>query len=120
MGSTFFVKPESLDKSDAFFEKHGGFVAFSGRFIPGVRTLISIPCGIAKMNVWVFCLYTFLAITPITFVYVYLGFVLGENWKEVGAMLDPYLLPIGIGIVLLFVMYIWLKRRKRKAETPTA
>lgn len=56
------------------FEKHGGFVAFSGRFIPGIRTLISIPCGLAKMNVWVFCIYTFLAITPITFVYVYLGF----------------------------------------------
>lgn len=119
-GKYIFIKPESLDKSDAFFEKHGGFVAFSGRFIPGVRTLISIPCGIAKMNVWVFCLYTFLAITPITFVYVYLGFVLGENWKEVGAILDPYLLPIGIGVVLLFVLYLFLKRRKRKTETPTA
>ncbi|MEI4791393.1 DedA family protein [Bacillus sp. FJAT-53060] len=119
-GKYFFVKPESLDKSDAFFERHGGFVAFSGRFIPGVRTLISIPCGIAKMNVWVFCLYTFLAITPITFVYVYLGFMLGENWKEVGTILDQYLLPIGIGVVLLFILYVWLKRRKRKTETPTA
>ncbi|BBP88773.1 hypothetical protein BsIDN1_23910 [Bacillus safensis] len=121
MESTFFIKPESLDKSDAFFEKHGGFVAFSGRFIPGVRTLISIPCGIAKMNVGVFCLYTFLAITPITFVYVYLGFMLGENWKEVGAMIDPYLFTNWDRCcVIVCCLPIDKTKKKKKTETPTA
>ncbi|QII48671.1 DedA family protein [Bacillus paralicheniformis] len=116
-GKYFFIKPEALEKSDRFFEKHGGFVAFSGRFIPGIRTLISIPCGLAKMNVWVFCMYTFLAITPITFVYVYLGFYLGENWSKVGSLLDGYLLPVGIGFIVLFVLYLWVKGRRNKVKS---
>ncbi|MBU8787196.1 DedA family protein [Bacillus sp. FSL M8-0052] len=115
-GKYFFIKPEALDKADRFFEKHGGFVAFSGRFIPGIRTLISIPCGLAKMNVWAFCMYTFFAITPITFVYVYLGFYLGENWKNVGSLLDGYLLPIGIAIVVLFILYLFWKNRRNKIK----
>jgi len=46
-GKYFFIKEEHMDKSDQFFEKYGGAVAFLGRFVPGVRTAISIPCGIA-------------------------------------------------------------------------
>lgn len=110
-GKYIWIKPESLQKSDEFFQKHGGFVAFSGRFLPGVRTLISLPCGIAKMNVWVFSLYTYIAMLPITYVYVYLGMKLGENWKSVGSILDQYMLPFGIFIVLLFVVYMLMRRR---------
>ncbi|MGE0909735.1 DedA family protein [Bacillus atrophaeus] len=116
-GKYIFIKPEALDKSDQFFQKHGGFVAFSGRFLPGVRTLISIPCGIAKMNVWAFSIYTFLAMLPITFVYVYLGVKLGQNWKEVGSILDQYMLPAGICIVLVFAIYLFMKKKKKKSKS---
>ncbi|PRR89910.1 DedA family protein [Bacillus atrophaeus] len=116
-GKYIFIKPEALDKSDQFFQKHGGFVAFSGRFLPGVRTLISIPCGIAKMNVWAFSVYTFLAMLPITFVYVYLGVKLGQNWKEVGLILDQYMLPAGICIVLVFAIYLFMKKKKKKSKS---
>ncbi|WP_411692168.1 DedA family protein [Bacillus amyloliquefaciens] len=116
-GKYIWIKPESLQKSDDFFQKHGGLVAFSGRFIPGVRTLISLPCGIAKMNVWVFSLYTYAAMLPITFAYVYLGMKLGENWKSVGSILDQYMLPLGIFIVLLLILWMFLKRRKQRAKT---
>ncbi|MCG8395524.1 DedA family protein [Bacillus atrophaeus] len=116
-GKYIFIKPEALDKSDQFFQKHGGFVAFSGRFLPGVRTLISIPCGIAKMNVWAFSIYTFLAMLPITFVYVYLGVKLGQNWKEVGSILDQYMLPAGICIVVVFAIYLFMKKKKKKSKS---
>ncbi|MCY8920084.1 DedA family protein [Bacillus atrophaeus] len=116
-GKYIFIKPEALDKSDQFFQKHGGFVAFSGRFLPGIRTLISIPCGIAKMNVWAFSVYTFLAMLPITFVYVYLGVKLGQNWKEVGSILDQYMLPAGICIVLVFAIYLFMKKKKKKSKS---
>ncbi|MCY8521449.1 DedA family protein [Bacillus atrophaeus] len=116
-GKYIFIKPEALDKSDQFFQKHGGFVAFSGRFLPGIRTLISIPCGIAKMNVWAFSIYTFLAMLPITFVYVYLGVKLGQNWKEVGSILDQYMLPAGICIVLVFAIYLFMKKKKKKSKS---
>ncbi|MGC4752405.1 DedA family protein [Bacillus velezensis] len=116
-GKYIWIKPESLQKSDDFFQKHGGLVAFSGRFIPGVRTLISLPCGIAKMNIWVFSLYTYAAMLPITFAYVYLGMKLGENWKSVGSILDQYMLPLGIFIVLLLVLWMLWKRRKQRIKT---
>ncbi len=113
-GKYFFIKEKQLAKADEFFEKHGGKVAFTGRFIPGVRTLISIPCGMAKMNVWIFSIYTFVAMFPITFLYVYLGVQLGPKWKEVGSLANEYLLPAGIGIVSILVVYILIKRTGKK------
>lgn len=53
-GKYIFMKEENLQKADRFFQSHGAFVAFSARFLPGVRTLISVPCGMAKMNPWIF------------------------------------------------------------------
>ena len=55
------------------------------------------------MNVWVFSLYTFIAMLPITFVYVYLGVKLGENWKEVGSILDQYNCSECVRFFLFFI-----------------
>ncbi|MED4128732.1 MULTISPECIES: DedA family protein [Shouchella] len=111
-GKYIFMKEENLQKADRFFQSHGAFVAFSARFLPGVRTLISVPCGMAKMNPWIFSLYTFLAMAPITFFYVYFGVELGENWAEVKGLLQQYLVPFGIGLVMVFFIYLLVKRRK--------
>ncbi|MGQ0454592.1 VTT domain-containing protein, partial [Bacillus sp. SS-TM] len=70
-GKYFFIKEEQIQKADDFFEKYGPVVAFVGRFVPGVRTLISVPCGMAKMNIWKFSIYTFVAMFPLTTLYVY-------------------------------------------------
>ncbi len=53
----------------------------------------------------------------ITFAYVYLGMKLGENWKSVGSILDQYMSPLGIFIVLLLILWMFLKRRKQRAKT---
>ncbi len=110
-GKYLFIKEKEINKADLFFEKHGGIVAFTARFLPGVRTLISIPCGMAKMNVWVFSIYTFAAMFPITAFYVYLGVQLGPRWKNVGSVADQYFLPIAIGVAVFLVLYfLWKKR----------
>ncbi len=113
-GKYFFINEEKLQKADIFFEKNGAVVAFTARFLPGVRTLISIPCGMSKMNVWAFSMYTFLAMFPITFIYVYLGFKLGENWEDVGSLANQYILPIGIGLLVLFLIYKLIQMKKNK------
>lgn len=59
-----------------------------------------------------FSLYTFLAMAPITFFYVYFGVELGENWAEVKGLLQQYLVPFGIGLVMVFFIYLLVKRRK--------
>ncbi|MGM0920155.1 MAG: DedA family protein [Bacillota bacterium] len=118
-GKYMFINEENLSKADAFFEKNGAMVAFTARFLPGVRTLISIPCGMAKMNVWIFSIYTFAAMLPITFLYVFLGFKLGDKWEEVGGMANDYLLPAGVVIVIVFLLYKFMTRKAIKPTTFT-
>jgi membrane protein DedA with SNARE-associated domain len=112
-GKYFFINEKHLTASETFFEKYGFGVAFFGRFIPGIRTAISIPCGIAKMNVWKFTFFTFLAMLPVTILYVYLGYQLGENWEQVGSLVNPYLRPLGLIILLAIVSLIFIKLRRK-------
>ncbi|MDR0136936.1 DedA family protein [Metabacillus idriensis] len=118
-GKYMFINEENLSKADAFFEKNGAMVAFTARFLPGVRTLISIPCGMAKMNVWIFSIYTFAAMLPITFLYVFLGFKLGDKWEEVGGIANDYLLPAGVVAVIVFLLYKFMTRKAIKPSTFT-
>lgn len=117
-GKYLFIREKQLAKADEFFIKYGASVAFTARFLPGVRTLISIPCGLAKMNVMVFSIYTFIAMFPITFIYVYLGFKLGPRWKEVGHLANQYLLPLGIlAVVVIGIIYYFKKTKSTTAKT---
>lgn len=112
-GKYIFIRSHQLDASDRFFEKYGGGVAFFGRFLPGVRTLISIPCGMAKMNVVKFSVFTFLAMLPITSVYVYLGYKLGPRWEQVAPLAKQYMTPAALLIVAGILVYVLIKRKFR-------
>ncbi|WP_338588214.1 DedA family protein [Paenibacillus sp. Y5S-9] len=113
-GKYFLIRPHHLDASDKFFEKYGSGVAFIGRFVPGIRTVISIPCGMAKMNVFKFSLFTFLAMLPITSLYIYLGFKLGSQWEHVDEIVKPYIVPAAVVFLGAFGLYVLLKRWKRR------
>ncbi|WP_440604530.1 DedA family protein [Bacillus sp. GB_SG_008] len=112
-GKYFFIKEEQIQKADDFFAKYGPVVAFTGRFIPGVRTLISVPCGMAKMNIVQFTIYTFVAMVPVTTLYIYVGMKLGPHWHKAGAMVDQYMLPI-LGVVFVFIIGIVISKMVRK------
>ncbi|MEO2211399.1 DedA family protein [Paenibacillus amylolyticus] len=113
-GKYFLIRPHHLDASDTFFEKYGSGVAFIGRFVPGIRTVISIPCGMAKMNVFKFSIFTFLAMLPITSLYIYLGFKLGSQWEHVDEIVKPYIVPAAVVFLGAFGLYVLLKRWKRR------
>ena len=113
-GKYFLVKDEQLNKAE-YFDKYGGGIAFFGRFVPGIRTAISLPCGILKMNIWKFILYTYLAMLPVTTIYVYLGYKLGPQWEQAGAIFAQYANFLLIPIVLI-VIWFFLKAKKRKAK----
>jgi len=115
-GKYFLVKEKEIDAADRFFDKYGAGVAFFGRFIPGVRTAISLPCGMAKMNVWQFSIYTFVAMLPITALYVYLGYKLGPKWEDVGPIVSQYMQPIGIGLLIIIVVFFIFKYVKKKQK----
>jgi len=113
-GKYFFIRPHHLEASDHFFEKYGSGVAFYGRFVPGIRTLISIPCGVTKMNVFKFSAFTFFAMLPITSLYVYLGYKLGSQWENVDEIVKPYIVPAALIFMMGFGIYVLIKHFRKK------
>lgn len=119
LGKYFFIKEKELEASDRFFEKYGAPIAFFGRFIPVIRTAISFPCGILKMNVWKFIIYTYLAMLPVTTLYVYVGYTFGEQFKQAAEVVSGYLNYVFIAVVVFIVFYIvkQVKANKNKQTT---
>ena len=113
-GKYLFVKEETLEKLEKFFEKHGEISTFSGRLIPGVRQLISLPAGMAKMNLAKFSIYTSLGAGIWAIILTLVGYFIGEN----EALIKEYLKTITIGAVafvtLVVGVYIYIKKRKQK------
>jgi membrane protein DedA with SNARE-associated domain len=116
-GRVFGIKAEDLDRTEAFFEKHGMAACFIGRMIPVVRSLVSFGAGLGRMPVLKFTVYTFLGSLPFTFLLVFVGVQLGANWEAVGAVLKQFeYLILGI-LVLLVLGFLWIRviRPRRRA-----
>ena len=111
-GRYFFVRHELLHKTDAFFAKHGAISTFSGRLIPGIRHLISIPAGLSRMNPGTFALYTCLGAGLWSLVLTLFGYLLGGN----EALIREYQHFITIGVIAFVALiiggYIWWQRRR--------
>jgi len=112
-GHYFFIKPETLVKMETFFAQHGHISTFTGRLIPGVRQLISIPAGLAKMSLVEFSLYTMLGAGIWALVLTLLGYFLGENED----LIKQYLHQITLGVVgLIFIVgVLYYRHYKKKA-----
>ena len=110
-GKYFLINEKQVNAADRFFAKYGAGVTFFARFLPVVRTAISVPCGVMKMSLMKFSFYTFTAMLPITALYVYLGQKLGENWEQAGELFGEYLRPFVIVIVILISVYAIYKYR---------
>ena len=111
-GKFFFMKEEDIEKCDIWFEKYGPLAAFLTRNFPIVRTLISLPMGISKVNFPRFVLFTTLGSIPWTFAFVYVGYALGNNWIILNNFVKKLKLPIIILLILLFINYIFKKLKK--------
>ena len=111
-GKYFFVRPALLHKTDAFFLKHGAISTFSGRLIPGIRHLISLPAGLAHMNYGKFAFYTCLGAGIWSLVLATLGWYIGGNEE----LIKEYLHLVTIGLVLVMIagiaLYWWWQKKK--------
>ena len=112
-GRYLLISANHIDLSEQWFRKYGSGVIFSARFIPIVRHGISIPAGIARMPFIKFTLYTVAAIIPWTLFFLYLGFVLGENWTGIKDAARPYIIPAAIAALIGGTFYfLWTKKKK--------
>ena len=101
-GKYIFISNSAMEKMETFFQKHGPISTFSGRLIPGIRQLISIPAGLSKMSLLPFSLYTALGAGIWSMVLILLGYILGEN----EALIHTYLKQITIGAIVLVIVLI--------------
>ncbi len=111
-GKYFFVSHESLQKMDEFFLNHGHVSTFTGRLIPGARHLISIPAGLAKMDIKLFLIYTGAGAGLWSIILIALGYFIGKSQD----LIMMYLKEITVGLVLfvlaVIVGYIFFKKKQ--------
>ena len=104
-GKYVLMSKDEVDKAEIWFNKYGEWAVFIGRLLPVVRTFISIPAGLARMNLWRFSLYTFAGSFIWSLGLAYGGFLLGENWEDLRAVMRPLDIPI---LLILAAGAIWL------------
>lgn len=120
-GHACLINQAKVEKAESYFDKHGAASTFIGRLIPAVRQLISIPAGIARMNIWVFCLYTSLGALVWNAILAGLGW-----WLSLHVSLDElyvavekynsYLSLGGLILLVLCVLYILYNAFKKKHD----
>jgi len=113
-GKYLLIKPGTLDKLEAFFTEHGELSTFNGRLIPGIRQLISLPAGLARMDIRRFSFYTALGAGIWVAVLTALGYFLGSNEALISEYLHTATLIAVICVVLITVFYIVRYRKRRK------
>ncbi|UOQ45760.1 DedA family protein [Halobacillus salinarum] len=102
-----------IQRAEAWFNKYGAWTVFLCRFVPLVRSLISLPAGMARMNIWSFFVFTLCGTMVWNFVLIKLGAALGASWHQVVLFMDAYakflyvLLFLGM---LLFLLH-WLRKK---------
>ncbi len=112
-GKYFFISEKNFEKGEQFFRRHGEIGTFTGRLIPVVRQYVSLPAGIARMNLARFLFWTGLGAGIWMVVLTAIGFYIGKSedlWK-------PYLQKATLGMLVfcgvLIVVYVWWHKRKK-------
>lgn len=113
-GKYFFIKPAALHKMDDFFAKHGHVSTFTGRLIPGIRQLISIPAGLTRMDMKTFLFYTALGAGIWSMILIALGYSIGENEELVKEYLHQITYIVVVSMLFLLAAYFYAHKRKQR------
>lgn len=105
-GKYFFINKKDVDLAYKSFDKYGNTIVFFGRLIPIVRTFISFPAGVSKMNFIIFSIYTLAGTMIWSALLGYAGFLLGDNWNIVIDYISKYEKIIIAVIAIIIVLYL--------------
>jgi membrane protein DedA with SNARE-associated domain len=116
-GKYFFVSQKHFYKAENTFNKYGNAAVFFGRLLPVIRTFISLPAGIAKIDLKKFLLFSLIGMLPWNFLLIFLGYKLGPRFTEI---VDPiykrfeYIVIAAIVLIILLFVFKYLKNRKKE------
>ncbi len=112
-GRYIMLRQHELHRADDWFHRYGGIAVFTGRLLPGVRTFISLPAGMARYPLLPFIGYTVLGTIPWTMLLVWAGMTLGEHWQE---LLEYDMEIMLAGAVIAFLAYLFYRWRRRQEQ----
>jgi membrane protein DedA with SNARE-associated domain len=107
------IKPTQISHAEQLFHRWGAGLVLAGRVIPGIRTLVSIPAGLARMNFPIFMAATFIGAYIWCTLLIGAGYLLGHEWPLISSYVKqafPFFLATG---VITMIVYILLTRRSR-------
>ena len=110
------LSKEHIFLAEKWFKKYGDKTIFVGRLLPVVRTVISLPAGIAKMDLKKFIFYTVVGSIPWCFALTYIGIQFGSAWENVYKM--GHYIDAAVVVGIIFVVVYFLKFRKKSRKNP--
>ncbi|SDJ77227.1 DedA family protein [Sediminibacillus albus] len=113
-GHILRITKNDIYKADAWFDKYGPWTVFFCRFVPLIRSLISIPAGMSNMNVGLFLLFTTLGTLIWNVVLVYLGASVGGSWEVIVDYMEVYSRVIYAFLFLLVIIFVYLFIKRRR------
>ncbi len=117
-GRYILISAHDLEVADNWFGKYGEAAVFFGRLLPVVRTFISFPAGVARMNFGKFLLYSTLGAFPWVLALAYAGKLMGDNWVMVREVLKNFDYPIAAIIVVAVAYYVYRHVKKTDSRKP--
>ena len=114
IGKVLGLKDKDIENANNWFIRYGNISILFGRFIPIIRSIISIPAGISKVSFTKFLFLTFIGTFIWNGILTIVGNVLGSNWYKIGVFIKKYSLIVIVLIIILFVLFIirYFKRVK--------
>ena len=119
IGKVLRLKEKDIEKADEWFDNKGNKTVFFCRFIPIVRSLISIPAGMSEMPIVKFLIYTTVGSLIWNSVLIIIGNRVGDNWEEILGIFDKYSHIVAIILIIIFILFIiWFYgfRKNKKAN----
>ena len=117
-GKLLRLKPEDIDKADEWFDSKGNKTVFFCRFVPVIRSLISIPAGMSEMPMKKFLIYTTAGSLIWNAALTIAGSIVGENWTSIVEIMDSYSHIAVIVLAIIFIIAIIVFYTKRKKKNP--
>lgn len=109
-GSRFFMGPKRRQVVQNWFQRFGNKIVFISFFVPGIRHFTGYFMGIVQMKAKTFILYTIGGAFSWATLFVSLGYFLGPKWEQIISVYKMYTIPITIGIMVLFILVIYLRK----------
>lgn len=119
IGKVLRLKEKDIEKADEWFDNKGNKTVFFCRFIPIVRSLISIPAGMSEMPIVKFLIYTTVGSLIWNSILIIIGNRVGDNWEEILGIFDKYSHIVAIILIIIFILFIiWFYgfRKNKKAN----